>query len=44
VPTADLLNAQWMLQLGLLLIIPIMCYLVVEHGIRHALMQVRAYT
>ena len=39
VPTADLLNAQWTLQLGLLLTLPILCYLAVEHGIRHALVQ-----
>eukprot|EP00967_Tisochrysis_lutea_P078752 scaffold107329_cov30-Tisochrysis_lutea.AAC.5 len=40
VPVADLLNAQWVVQLGLLLTIPILCYLAVEHGIRHALVQV----
>jgi len=37
VPAADLLNAQWVLQLGLLLTVPILCYLAVEHGITHSL-------
>jgi len=36
VPAADLLNAQWVLQLGLLLTVPILCYLAVEHGITHS--------
>jgi len=36
VPTVDLLNAQWTLQLGLLLSIPILCFLSVEHGVSHA--------
>ena len=39
VPTVDLLNAQWSLQLGLLLTVPILCYLSVEHGLLHALVQ-----
>jgi len=39
VPTPDLLNAQWSLQLGLLLTVPILCYLSVEHGFLHALSQ-----
>ena len=37
VPQADLLNAQWVLQLGLLLTVPILCYLAVEHGISHSI-------
>jgi len=37
VPHADLLNAQWVLQLGLLLTVPILCYLAVEHGIWHSI-------
>ena len=37
VPAADLLNAQWVLQLGLLLTVPIFCYLAVEHGIQHSI-------
>ena len=37
VPAADLLNAQWVLQLGLLLTVPILCYLAVEHGISHSI-------
>jgi len=36
VPHADLLNAQWVLQLGLLLTVPIICYLAVEHGLWHS--------
>ena len=39
VPIADMLNAQWSLQLGLLLTVPILCYLSVEHGLYHALYQ-----
>jgi callose synthase len=39
VPIVDLLNAQWSLQLGLLLTVPILCYLSVEHGLLHALVQ-----
>jgi len=39
VPAADLLNAQWVLQLGLLLTVPILCYLAVEHGIYHSVMK-----
>jgi callose synthase len=37
VPAADLLNAQWVLQLGLLLTVPILCYLAVEHGPLHSI-------
>mmetsp|Transcript_21477 Transcript_21477/g.35435 ORF Transcript_21477/g.35435 Transcript_21477/m.35435 type:complete len:1570 (+) Transcript_21477:3-4712(+) len=33
VAIADLLNAQWTLQLGLLLSIPILCFLAVEYGL-----------
>jgi len=40
VPTADLLNAQWSLQLGLLLTVPVICYLSVEHGLYHAIKQI----
>ena len=36
VPNPDLLNAQWSLQLGLLLTVPIFCFLSVEHGLGHA--------
>ena len=35
-PNPDLLNAQWSLQLGLLLTVPIFCFLSVEHGLGHA--------
>ena len=33
----DLLNAQWTFQFGLLLTVPIICFLAVEHGLRAAL-------
>ena len=36
VPNPDLLNAQWSLQLGLLLTVLIFCFLSVEHGLGHA--------
>jgi len=39
VPVADLLNAQWVVQLGLLLNVPILCYLAVEHGVVRALLE-----
>ena len=38
-PLADLLNAQWSLQLGLLLTVPVICFLSVEHGLYHAISQ-----
>uniref|UniRef100_A0A7S0NMX1 1,3-beta-glucan synthase n=1 Tax=Calcidiscus leptoporus TaxID=127549 RepID=A0A7S0NMX1_9EUKA len=34
---ADLLNAQWTLQLGLLLSVPILCFMAVEYGLGAAL-------
>ena len=37
VPNVDLLNAQWTIQFGLLLTVPIVCFLAVEHGLRAAL-------
>ncbi|KAL3931325.1 MAG: hypothetical protein SGPRY_001173 [Prymnesium sp.] len=37
VAESDLLNAQWSLQLGLLLTVPILCFLSVEHGLLHAI-------
>ena len=40
VPRADLLNAQWVLQLGLLLTIPVFCFLVVEFGLWHAVKEI----
>jgi len=36
---ADLLNAQWTLQLGLLLTVPILCFMAVEYGLYSALKQ-----
>jgi len=36
---SDLLNAQWVLQMGLLLTVPIFCFLALENGLRHALVQ-----
>jgi len=37
IPLADLLNAQWTLQLGLLLSIPIVSFMAVEYGLGRAL-------
>ena len=37
VPSVDLLNAQWSLQLGMLLTVPVLCFLTVEHGLMHAI-------
>ena len=39
-PYADLLNLEWTLQLGLLLILPTFCFLAIEQGVGRAVWEI----